>query len=300
MTTRRTLLAAALGAGATVLFPSASNAANLRPMDLDVTWHHGWPSAKHDPAPEIQVHQADARTYILRQNRSVNFEAPFMYLLIGRHTALLIDTGATPEAEYFPLREVVDGLVPHGHRLIVAHSHGHGDHVAADEQFTGRGRTTIVGKGQPEVAEYYGFTDWPHTPRELDLGGRVVDVIPSPGHHASAVTFYDRRTGALLTGDTVYPGRLYVQDWDAFAATIDRLVAWSDAHEVSHVLGCHIEMSIEDGQDYPRGWNYTPYERALPMTVEDLRDVQAAVAEAGGAPGIHKHAAFHLWYKVDG
>lgn len=298
--TRRSLLAAAtLGAGAGVLQPSPASA-SLPAMDLDVTWHHGWPSAKHDPAPEIQVHAADARTFILRQNKSVNFEAPFMYLLIGRHTALLIDTGATPEPEYFPLRTVVDGLVPHGHRLIVAHTHGHGDHVAADGQFTGRGRTTIVGHGQSDVVSYYGFTDWPNAPRELDLGGRIVDVIPSPGHHASAVTFYDRRTGALLTGDTVLPGRLYVQDWDAFAATIDRLVAWSSGHEVSHVLGCHIEMSVQDGTDYPRGWTYQPYERALQMTAQDLRDVRAAVREANGAPGIHRHAAFHLVYQVDG
>lgn len=81
------------------------------PGNLDVRWHAGWPSPKHDPAPEIQVHRYDTDTVILRQNKSVHYEAPFMFLLFGAERALLLDTGATEEERYFPLRSTVDGLV---------------------------------------------------------------------------------------------------------------------------------------------------------------------------------------------
>ena len=33
-------------------------------------------------------------------------------------------------------------------------------------------------------------------------GGRVLDCLATPGHHQAAVTFYDRYSGILLTGDT--------------------------------------------------------------------------------------------------
>lgn len=78
--------------------------------DLDVAWHAGWPSAKHDPAPEIQVHAYDEHTMILRQNKSVHYEAPFLFLLFGNDQAMLLDTGATAAAEHFPLRRTVDHL----------------------------------------------------------------------------------------------------------------------------------------------------------------------------------------------
>src|SRR5689334_11909804 len=100
---------------------------------MDVTWHTGWLSPKHDPAPEIQIHWYDDRTVIMRQNRSVNYEAPFLFLFFGDEAALLIDTGATAEPDFFPLRATVDELVGSwtsnrglsAYRLIVAHTHAH-------------------------------------------------------------------------------------------------------------------------------------------------------------------------------
>ena len=52
-----------------------------------------------------------------------------------------------------------------------------------------------------------------------------------------------RCTGLLLTGDTLYPGRLYVRDWAAFAATVGRLLAFAEDYPVRHLLGGHIEMT---------------------------------------------------------
>ena len=78
---------------------------------LDVRWNHGSPSAKHDRDPEIQVHHYDEHTVILRQNMAVHYEAPFLYLLLGDDQAVLVDSGATPQHGFFPLRATVDRLL---------------------------------------------------------------------------------------------------------------------------------------------------------------------------------------------
>lgn len=273
------------------------------PLDWSVTWHAGHPSAKHDPAPEIQTHWVTDDLVVLRQNKSVHFEAPFMFLVLGRARALLVDTGATPEPEYFPLRQVVDDLVatwwsgdvPPDYELVVAHTHGHGDHRAADGQFIDRPRTTVVGHTLPDVIAYYGFDDWPATPRPLDLGGRVLDAIPAPGHHPSATAFYDRATGLLLSGDSLYPGRLYIADWAEFVASVDRLVAWAREHPVSYVVGCHIELSAS-GEDYRMGTTYHPDEPPIQLPASALTELQTALREIDGRPGEHEFAQFHVWH----
>ncbi len=56
-------------------------------LDWDVTWHAGHESPKHDPAPEIQSHWLNDDWVVLRQNMSVHFEAPFMFLVFGRDRA---------------------------------------------------------------------------------------------------------------------------------------------------------------------------------------------------------------------
>jgi hydroxyacylglutathione hydrolase len=62
---------------------------------LDVTWNHGARSKRAAAGPPIQVHRYDGHTVILRQSKSVHYEAPFLYLLFGNDRALLLDTGAT-------------------------------------------------------------------------------------------------------------------------------------------------------------------------------------------------------------
>jgi hydroxyacylglutathione hydrolase len=277
---------------------AATPLAGAEPLGVD--WIHGSISAKHNTDPDIQVHWYDEKTVILRQNKAVDYEAPFMFLFFGAARAVLIDTGATESPELFPLRTTIDGLISEwlgrhptqGYPLAVLHSHSHDDHTAGDGQFVGRPRTTVVPATRHQVYDYLGLTDDLDRPARLDLGGRVLDCIASPGHDAAAVTFYDASTGLLLTGDTVYPGRLYVRDWPAFVATIDRLLSFAESHPVSHVLGCHIEMTTTPGVDYPIRTVHQPHEPPLEMTVEHLRDIRRAVEEVGDQPGRYVYRDF--------
>ncbi|MFD3493495.1 MBL fold metallo-hydrolase [Streptomyces sp. NPDC058690] len=265
-----------------------------------VDWIHGSPSAKHNTDPDIQVHAYDEHTFILRQNMAVNYEAPFLFLIFGNSRAVLIDTGATESAQFFPLRRVVDDLVGRwsaehprdDYTLLVLHTHGHGDHIAADAQFTDRPRTTVVRADRNSAWDYFGFTDNPDRVAQVDLGGRVLECLATPGHHEAAITYYDPHTGFLLTGDTVYPGRLYVEDWEAFGRTVDRLIAFTETRPVTHVLGCHIEMTDEPGVDYPVRTTYQPDEPPLQMTVSQLRSIREAMDEIGGRPGRHVFPGF--------
>jgi len=270
---------------------------------LDVRWIHGTPAGRRPSDPKIQVHHCDPHTVILRQSKSLSYEAPFLYLLFGNDRALLLDTGATAGAAKFPLRATVDQLVAgwlsqhprDTYQLVVAHTHGHNDHVAADAQFAGRPATTVVGRELDAVQRYFGFTSWPEQIVQFDLGGRVLEVTGSPGHHRAAITIYDSWTGFLLTGDTVLPGRLYAFDFPQFLASLDRMATLADSRNVTHVLGCHIEMTTQPGRDYPLGATYQPHERTLQMTVVQLKDVRAAAASVAGRQGVHRFDDFIIY-----
>ncbi|GII04079.1 hypothetical protein Pta02_60870 [Planobispora takensis] len=266
-----------------------------------MAWIHGSPSAKHNTDPDIQVYAYDEHTFVLRQNKAINYEAPFLFLLFGAGQAVLLDTGATESARFFPLRDVVDDLIGSwlarhprdGYRLLVLHTHAHGDHIAGDSQFADRPDTLVVGAHKDSAWPYFGFDADPGRVARVDLGGgRVLECLATPGHHEAAVTFYDPHTGFLLTGDTVYPGRLYIQDWHAFTRTVDRLIDFAAARPVTHVLGCHIEMTTRPGVDYPIRTTYQPDEPPLEMTVADLMEIRKAVDEVGDRLGSHPFPRF--------
>jgi hydroxyacylglutathione hydrolase len=270
-------------------FPAAAAALNL-----DVAWIHGSQAAKYNTDPDIQVHACDEHTYILRQNKAVHYEAPFMYLLFGADKALLLDTGATASPEFFPLRRTVDSIIdgwlaahphPDDYGLLVLHTHSHTDHIAADGQFAGRRGTVVVGAKRDPAWRYFGFADQAEAVAEVDLGGRVLDCLATPGHHEAAVTYYDRYTRILLTGDTIYPGRLYVFDWPHFVRSIGRLVDWCAQRPVAYLLGCHIEMTTTPGVDYPLGCSYQPDETPLELTTDHLSQIHETLKAHDLEPG---------------
>ena len=258
--------------------------------ELPARWIHGAPGE-----PPIQVHGYDPHTYLLRQSKATSYEAPFLFLYLGNERAMLLDTGATADPAVFPLRATVDRLIADwlgrnprdGYELVVAHTHGHGDHVAGDGQFAGRELTTVVPRDAAAVGEFFGFSRWPDEVVGFDLGGRVLEVTGIPGHHRASIAVYDPWTGILQTGDTVYPGRLYAFDFPAFAASLDRMAEFAAARPVTHVLGCHIEMSRTAGIDYPIGSRYQPDEPPPQMTVAQLVAVRDAARSAAARPGAH-------------
>ena len=249
--------------------------------------------------PAFHVHAYNPTFFVLRQSGCTHFEKPFLYLILGAREAMLIDTGAG-NADVSPIVDAVRHEDAHRERraplpLLVVHSHGHSDHVGGDAAFRDRPDVSVVEATEAAVSNFFGLRQWPDGVAEYDLGDRVLDVLPVPGHGPASIAFYDRRTGILLTGDVVYPGRLYVRDDEAFRASIDRLVDVTATRDVTHVLGCHIENSATPFVDYPEGTTHQPDEHVLELGRAHLLELQAALREMKGPIVRRALRDFTIW-----
>ncbi len=208
-----------------------------------------------------------------------------MYLLIGSTKAMLIDSGDVADPKAMPLADTVmqilPGEGPAKFPLLVVHTHRHLDHRAGDTQFARLSNLVIVGFDIESVRHYYKFADWPNGTSTIDLGDRAVDVIPTPGHNETEVSFYDRGTGLFFSGDFVLPGRLLIEDASADLASAERVAAFVNDRPVRFVLGGHVEMNTA-GKLFPRESTYHPQERSLEMTKDDLLALPAAIREFNG------------------
>ncbi len=258
-----------------VAFVMAGAAAfpQIVPGSLDVHWNEGAKNCAATPQPPLQVHEYESQTFILRQSPCADFEANFLYLLIGSNKALLIDTGAVADRNRMPLADTVLRLLPNDGAtmmpLLVVHTHKHLDHRAGDPQFEELPGVQVVHADLDSVRTFFGFKQWPEGIAHIDLGGRIVDVIPAPGHQISHVVFYDNRTALVFSGDFLMPGRLLVDDAAAFQQSALRLIDFLQTRPVSHILGGHIELDAQ-GETYWFGSQYHPNERSLALAREDL------------------------------
>jgi hydroxyacylglutathione hydrolase len=264
--------------------------AQLAPGSMDVHWNEGSADCAKNPQAPLQQHQYNAQTFILRENLCTTFEAPFMYLLIGSTKALLIDTGDIEDSKVIPLADTVMHLLPGDGPskppLLVVHTHRHLDHRAGDAQFAHLSNAQVVGFDIDSVRRYYKFTDWPNGLAEIDLGDRTVDAIPTPGHNETEVTFYDRSTGLLFTGDFLMPARLLIDDTSSDVASADRIAAFVKDRPVSFVLGGHIEMSSA-GELFPWESQYHPHEHVLQLTKDDVLALPETIRSFNGFYTVH-------------
>ena len=272
--------------------------------NLRFTWIHGSLSAKANTDVRIQVHRYNEHTYILRQNPAVHWEAPFMYLLMGDKRAVLLDTGATAEADYFPLRNVVDQVLMRWQQankledleLIVMPMGTAASQTAGQEQFSDRINTQIIAADDTARKAVLG-ANWPAT-GTLDLGGRVLEVIATPGIDAQALTVHDPWAKILFTGNTFYPGRLVIRDFMAYLDSMQRLVDLSRDNDIHQIWGGRIEMTAEPGLDFMLRSNYRPNERQLQLSTDALTDALNIVRLINGDKGIHIHDDFIVMHGV--
>lgn len=246
--------------------------------------------------PDFQLHPYNSDLYILRQTASSDAEKPFLYLLFGRSTAILFDTGA----EGGDVKTAVDNAVQHWLRahdrrsipLTVTHLHSHPDHIAGDSQLAQFPDTAVIPHSSVGALQtVFGITSWPTDLGRHDLGGRVLDVVPIPGHDETSIAVYDRQTGLLLTGDTMYAGRIYINlpDHAVFTASADRLVHFARTRVITHVLGTHIEQR-GPYRDYPVGTTFAPDEQRLELGYGQLLELQRGAHDLDAAGKVVQRA----------
>jgi glyoxylase-like metal-dependent hydrolase (beta-lactamase superfamily II) len=268
---------------------------------LPATWMTGGPKCME--VPEWQVHEYNPTFFILRQSGCSDYEKPFVYLIFGRDRALLFDTGSRDGNLVPTLRRTIHDWLERNNRvaiqLVVTHSHSHSDHVAGDAEVQVMNdpaiSVTFIAAKPEDEKTFFHISDGDDARGSVDLGIRVIDVIPIPGHDAASIALYDRRTGILLTGDSLYPGRLYIHDLAEFQRSTERLIRFTEGKPIAHILGCHIEQTRTPFLDYAIGTIYQPDEHPLELSRGALLELEDALKSLSGTPRRLALSDFSLW-----
>jgi glyoxylase-like metal-dependent hydrolase (beta-lactamase superfamily II) len=179
-------------------------------------------------------------------------EEVISYLIVGSDKALLFDTGMGISN----IQAVVTGLTKLP--VSVVNSHTHNDHVGDNWRFSDiygmdTDYTRASARGSKEAAQAelapgeicgalpagfdaktystkpFHISHWLHDGDTIDLGGRTLKVIGTPGHTPDAIALLDERNGLLFTGDSFYLGPIYLfvpeTDLDAYVASMQKLAA---------------------------------------------------------------------------
>ena len=150
----------------------------------------------------------------------------FCTLIVGSEKALLLDTG-------FGCRDIMEDISAlTGLPVILAYTHGHGDHAYPHKHFSeirihqddldlyrknasafNKLVNLIINplKVSPEEKRAYLSNYAKSKPRinalrdgdQIDLGGTIIKVIETPGHTKGSVCFLDEKNRLLYCGDTI-------------------------------------------------------------------------------------------------
>ncbi|HZI58098.1 MAG TPA: MBL fold metallo-hydrolase [Verrucomicrobiae bacterium] len=196
------------------------------------------------------------------------------YLIVGEKRALLFDTGMGISN----IRKVVEELTQLP--VSVMNSHTHNDHVSdnwqfsriygMDTAFTREHAKGTVAAAQEEIGpgaicgalpagfdarsyavKPFHITDWIHGGEKIDLGGRILEVISTPGHTPDSISLWDAQNGLLFTGDMYYPGPIFLfrpeTDLNAYEASIKKMASL----KAKLLLTAH-NIAVGDPADLPR------------------------------------------------
>lgn len=224
---------------AEMLMAAARVEANIMPPPADPTKYWARPGAAAGTVVDghWRVEKIAPDTWAIGEPASEpdNYE----YLIVGKRRALLIDSGATRNHD---LRRVVAGLT--ALPVTVIPSHLHFDHTNGLGFFRdialidlpetrGRAQGTHVRLGRYQYEGWspvdFTVTQWIEPGATIDLGGRSVVILSTPGHTTTSVSVWEPAGKRLYTGDFLYPTTLYAFAPDSslstYVTTIDRLLA---------------------------------------------------------------------------
>lgn len=192
------------------------------------------------------------------------------YLLAGSRAAALVDTGLGLDN----IKTVVERLVDRP--IVVITTHTHWDHVGGHGAFADvlvhRQEADWLTNGAPLPRELlergHDMTAFLRPPPasvraasgvryrgrpsgllsdgdRLDLGGRELRIVHTPGHSPGHVCVHDPGNALLVSGDLVYAGRLFAcwagSDPEAFARSLERVTR---LHHVDTILPGHNRLPL--------------------------------------------------------
>ncbi len=211
------------------------------------------------------IDKIDGETYVISEYR--HWEETHCYLLCGSERCLLIDTG-------LGICNIYDEVVRLTDRPVAAvATHVHWDHVGGHRffpEFYAHGeelgwlngefplpmetvREMVVDRCDlPEgfdVGDYEFFQGKPARVLSdgdvIELGGRSVEVLHTPGHSPGHMCFWEKKRGYLFTGDLVYKDVLFAYypstDPEAYLDSLERITALP----VKRVFPAHHSLDVQ-------------------------------------------------------
>lgn len=211
------------------------------------------------------IDEIDGSTHIISEYR--HWEETHCYLLNGTERSLLIDTG-------LGICNIYDEVVRLTDRPVTAvATHIHWDHIGGHRYFPdffAHGaeldwlnggfplppqvvRDMVVDRCElPEGFDVSGYTMFQGAPTRvlrdgdvIDLGGRTVKVLHTPGHSPGHMCFWEEAAGYLFTGDLVYKDTLFAYypstDPAAYLVSLERIAALP----ATRIFPGHHSLAIE-------------------------------------------------------
>lgn len=195
------------------------------------------------------IDSIDESTYIISEYR--HWEETHCYLLNGGDRALLIDTGLGVCNIYEQVRKLTDKPI-----AAVA-THIHWDHIGGHKYFSNfyahkAELDWLNGKFPlPTHAVKNMLTDRCELPEDfdiskyeifqgkasrvlddgdtIDLGGRTIQALHTPGHSPGHLCFWEAEKGYLFTGDLVYEGTVFANypstDPQSYLDSLEKIAA---------------------------------------------------------------------------
>jgi hydroxyacylglutathione hydrolase len=207
------------------------------------------------------------------------YQANYSYLIVGTRRALLLDAGSGTR----DLHKVVAALTPLPITVLPSHLHfDHTgglrafDHIAlldlpalrarvVDGRFT-PGRWQFLGMFDGLPLPSFTVAEWIEPGARLDLGGRTITVLSTPGHTPESVSLLDGDAPRLFTGDFIYPSTLYAflpgASLSAYQRTTQSLLALLPRQTVLWTAHC-----CRRDDEYSAPW----------LSIADLEDLDRAL-----------------------
>jgi glyoxylase-like metal-dependent hydrolase (beta-lactamase superfamily II) len=211
------------------------------------------------------IDRVDADTYIISEYR--HWEETHCYLLNGSKRSLLIDTGLG----ICNISEEIEKLTDKPVTVIATHIHWDhiGGHKYYPDFYAHEAELDWLSSGFPltmdtirnmvvdrcdlpngyNVNVYEFFQGTPtrilHDGDVIDIGGRVIEVLHTPGHSPGHMCFWDKECGYLFTGDLVYKDTLFAYypstDPSAYLESLEKI----SISPVKRVFPAHHSLDIQ-------------------------------------------------------
>mmetsp|Transcript_47215 Transcript_47215/g.109209 ORF Transcript_47215/g.109209 Transcript_47215/m.109209 type:complete len:327 (+) Transcript_47215:63-1043(+) len=245
------------------------------------------------------VEHLSQRTLVLRELDRFG-EAPHIYVVIGPHKAVVIDTGCNSASlfDFLSTLEELEGL-----ELQVVNTHVHYDHImgnhsfcrpgghalrggcrgicqgARDKRFSQAWSDTSLGKKVGATIHDFCVTQWLEEGHKIYLDDAVpseaeaLEVLYTPGHTPDSISLYLPVENRLFTGDLIYPGSIFLflpgSSLEEFRESLQKLQRFAAQHPPGLTLSCgHISHSLKV------------------ETLDELHGLLAALREGAARPQI--------------